>query len=231
MEHLMVNMNWEWNLVWQLVLATVLGALVGLEREIHGRPAGLRTHILVCLGAALIIVAFEQLQTALVDTGGEILRLDPARVAAGVITGIGFLGAGTILKGKDHVTGLTTAASIWVVAAIGVTTGMGQYFLALVTTFLVLFALFVLHKIDIKTEHYGEITLKGAGGLSFYKKARDQITKMGFRVKAYNIEAYDRDGEISVRFLVKYKESEMGDKVIGELFQIEGVNTVSWEES
>ncbi len=226
----MVNIIWDWHLVVQLLLATVLGALVGLEREIHGRPAGLRTHILVCLGAALIIVAFEELQAALVRDGGDILAMDPARAAAGVITGIGFLGAGTILKGKDHVMGLTTAASIWVVAAIGITTGLGQYFLAIIATALVLFALFVLHKIDIKSEHYGEIFLKGTGGISFYESSREQITLMGFQIKGYDIEAVTQDGEIKIRFLVKYKQPEIGARVIERLFLIKGVTAVSWEK-
>ncbi len=226
----MINITWEWHLVVQLLLATVLGALVGLEREIHGRPAGLRTHILVCLGAALIIVAFEQLQAALVSEGGDILAMDPARAAAGVITGIGFLGAGTILKGKDHIMGLTTAASIWVVAAIGITTGLGQYFLAIIATALVLFALLVLHKIDIKSDHYGEIFLKGTGGISFYETSYDQITRMGFQVKGYNIEALTREGDIKIRFLVKYKQTEIGARIIERLFMIEGVSAVSWEK-
>ncbi len=219
---------WDFQLVLQLLLATLLGALVGLEREVHGRPAGLRTHILVCLGSALIIVSFDQLQDALANAGADILAMDPARAAAGVITGIGFLGAGTILKGKDHVMGLTTAASIWVVAAIGITTGLGQYFLAIVATVLVLFSLFVLHRIDIKSEHYGEIFLQGTGGTKFYESSRSEIISMGFHVKGYDIEAINKDGDIRIRFLVKYKQAEVGVGVIEKLFRIDGVNAVSW---
>ncbi len=162
------------------------------------------------------------------NAGGGVLALDPARAAAGVITGIGFLGAGTILKGKDHVMGLTTAASIWVVAAIGIATGLGQYFLAVTATILVLFVLFVLHKIDIKSEHYGEIFLQGTGGTGFYESSRHEITSMGFHVKGYDIEAISRDGDIKIRFLVKYKQAEVGVGVIEKLFRIEGVNAVSW---
>ena len=230
MEQAFINFSWEWSLLIQLLLATVLGALVGLEREVHGRPAGLRTHILVCLGSALIIVAFEQLQAGLAQRGADVLTLDPARAAAGVITGIGFLGAGTILKGKDHVMGLTTAASIWVVAAIGITIGLGQFFLAIAATVLVLFALFVLHKVDIKSEHYGEIFLTGTGGIGFFDSSRDFISGMGFTVKGYNIEAISDEGVIKVRFTVKYKQTEIGAKMIEELFQMEGVRAVSWEK-
>ncbi len=230
MEQTILDMSWQGHLVLQLLLATVLGALVGLEREIHGRPAGLRTHILVCLGAALIIVAFENLKLSLISSGDDILAMDPARAAAGVITGIGFLGAGTILKGKDHVVGLTTAASIWVVAAIGITTGLGQYFLAITATVLVLFALFVLHRIDIKSEHYGEIFLSGKGGVAFYENSRKQIAQMGFRIKGYHIEAIGKEGDMKVRFLVKYKQAEMGSSIIEHLFKVEGIDAVSWEK-
>ncbi|MFP4064141.1 MAG: MgtC/SapB family protein [Bacteroidales bacterium] len=230
MEHNFINFNWEWSLLIQLFLATVLGALVGLEREVHGRPAGLRTHILVCLGSALIIVAFEQLQANLTQRGADLLTMDPARAAAGVITGIGFLGAGTILKGKDHIMGLTTAASVWVVAAIGITIGLGQFFLSITATLLVLFALFVLHKVDIKSEHYGEIFVTGTGGISFYKKSRRHIDGLGFQIKGYTIEAINDEGIIKVRFMVKYKQARIGAKLIEELFRLEGVKAVSWDQ-
>ncbi len=230
MEQPLFDISWQWHLVLQLLLATVLGALVGLEREVHGRPAGLRTHILVCMGAALIIVAFENLKLSLISSGDDILAMDPARAAAGVITGIGFLGAGTILKGKDHVVGLTTAASIWVVAAIGITTGLGQFFLAITATMLVLFALLVLHRIDIKSEHYGEIFLSGKGGTLFYENARKQISQMDFIIKGYSIKATGTKGEMKVRFLVKYKQAELGANVIQELFKVDGVDAVSWEK-
>ena len=119
-------MNYFWEalsgdgvFVVRLLVAMVLGGLVGMERQSRGRAAGLRTNILVCLGAAAIIVAFQKLSSEFSMGAESAIRMDPARAAAGVITGIGFLGAGTIVKSKDFVRGLTTAASIWVVSAIG----------------------------------------------------------------------------------------------------------------
>ena len=103
----------------RLLLAAVLGAAVGLEREIHGHPAGMRTHLLVSLGAA----GFTVLSIAAFPAAGA----DPARVAAQIVTGIGFLGAGAILKQGVTITGLTTAASLWVVAAIGMAAGAGAW--------------------------------------------------------------------------------------------------------
>ena len=114
----------------RLVLAAIAGGLVGFERESMHKPAGVRTHMLVGLGSALFVLA------ALSVLPGE-----AARIIAGVATGIGFLGAGTIFRAKDHVVGLTTAASVWTVAAIGLTFGLGEYVLAVSATILVLLVL------------------------------------------------------------------------------------------
>jgi putative Mg2+ transporter-C (MgtC) family protein len=112
-----------------LLLAVALGAVVGIERERTHKPAGLRTHMLVSLGACLFTV---------VSIG---FSFDPARIAAGIVAGIGFIGAGTIWAEKDKVQGITTAASLWATAAIGLTVGIGDYPLAIVVTFLVLIIL------------------------------------------------------------------------------------------
>ena len=114
----------------RLVLAVVVGGLIGLEREIVHRPAGIRTHMLVCLGSALFALITH-----------ENLPLEDARIIAGVATGVGFLGAGTIFKSKSDVHGLTTAASIWTTAAIGLGMGFGFYWMILVSVVLVLIVL------------------------------------------------------------------------------------------
>ena len=114
----------------RLVLATLAGGLIGLEREIVHRPAGIRTHMLVSLGSALFaLITVEQLP-------GE-----AARIIAGIATGIGFLGAGTIFKAKDEVHGLTTAASVWAVAAVGLSIGFGYYLMMLIAVILILIIL------------------------------------------------------------------------------------------
>jgi putative Mg2+ transporter-C (MgtC) family protein len=113
-------------LVSQLLFSVVLGAIVGFEREESRKPAGLRTHILVCLGSCLATVV----SVGFFDT-------DPARIAAGIVTGIGFLGAGSIIASRGHIKGLTTAASLWTVAIIGMAAGTGAYVLAFATAVLV----------------------------------------------------------------------------------------------
>jgi len=140
----------------RLVLAGFLGGLIGLERELKAKPAGLRTTLLICMGAAM----FTQLsvQMALLATGGgDALRADPARLAAQIIPGIGFIGAGAILHGKGRVTGLTTAATLWVVTAIGIAVGAGAYVQAIGTTIMVLGTLLLLARweriINIRVSH------------------------------------------------------------------------------
>jgi len=123
------------DLLASLLVAVLLGGAIGLERELRGKAAGLRTNILICVGAAL----FTQLSLAVDATRG-----DPARIAAQIVVGVGFLGAGTILHGRASVTGLTSAATIWLVAAIGMAVGAGFVFEAAGVTLLVLVVLRVL---------------------------------------------------------------------------------------
>ena len=128
----------------RLTLSVVLCGLVGLERQVHRRNAGLRTHILVGLGSCLIMLT----SLYIFDIYKNEVPLDPARIAAGVITGIGFLGAGTIIRDREGVKGLTTAASLWVVAAVGLATGCGFLRPALYATVLALVTLFFLRHIE-----------------------------------------------------------------------------------
>lgn len=132
-------MSPELEMVLRLLLAVGLGALIGLERQHAKKPAGLRTHLLVCIGAALFTVAS-------IYGFGE--GSDPARVAAGIVAGIGFLGAGAIISTREGIlVGLTTAASIWAVAAIGLAAGAGLYILAPVATAVVLIVLMLPKKL------------------------------------------------------------------------------------
>lgn len=136
----------NWEIFGRLFLALVLGGLIGLERESHGRPAGFRTHILVSLGSALVMILSVYSFANLVVT--RRLNYDPGRLAAQVVSGIGFLGAGTILREGPTIRGLTTAASLWVVAGIGMAAGVGAYFAAIVATSLVVVTLFYLSKLE-----------------------------------------------------------------------------------
>jgi putative Mg2+ transporter-C (MgtC) family protein len=130
----------------RMLIAAILGAAIGLEREIHAHPAGMRTHLLVSLGSAIFTVlsifGFEG-----VGRGNVAASVDPSRIAAQIVSGIGFLGAGAILKYGTSIRGLTTAASLWTSAAIGMAAGAGEWVIAAVGTFLVVFSLWPLNAI------------------------------------------------------------------------------------
>ena len=134
----------------RLVLAIGLGGLVGLEREWKGRPAGLRTHVLVCLGATILLIAARGASVAFQPASGSSIVLDPNRISAGIVTGIGFLGAGAVLRTGDLIRGLTTGATIWFVAALGIVIGNGFFPLAIVST---LAMLLFLELLDIAGRH------------------------------------------------------------------------------
>lgn len=131
----------------RLLIAAVLGGLIGFEREIHGRAAGLRTHILVCVGSALMMLT--SIHMISLSQGGA---GDPGRIAAQVVSGIGFLGAGTIMRFKASIKGLTTAASLWAAAGVGLAVGSGLYFGAFSATAIMLVVLVYLRRFERQTK-------------------------------------------------------------------------------
>lgn len=134
--------------VMRLLISVILGGIIGLERELRHRGAGFRTHILVSIGSALIMLT----SLYVFDIYKDIANIDPSRIASSVITGIGFLCAGTILRYGASVRGLTTAASLWIVSAIGLATGCGFYSAAAITAILSFIVLFMLRTVDKKLE-------------------------------------------------------------------------------
>lgn len=200
-------------IVWRLVVASALGAAVGLERQTHGRAAGLRTMLLVSLGCCLIMLAsnfFAEAYWPVRVDGNNILRIDPARLAYGVMAGIGFLGAGAILKSGFSIRGLTTAATIWCIAAVGLATGLGLYFAAIVTTLLILFALLALDRVEaaLETHWYKtiEVVLPDEPGIieRFHKK----IERHAARVQDMQLERR-ADGTIKACFGMRLPDRKL----------------------
>ena len=144
-----------------LLASLIAGGIIGMERSLHGRPAGFRTHALVCLASSLLmsVTAFQGSWISIDDS--ELFRTDPTRMAQGIMTGIGFLGAGVIFKKGLNVRGLTTAASIWITAAIGILFGIGFYFPAIFATALALITLSLFRWIEAKipSHHYVNNTI------------------------------------------------------------------------
>src|SRR5688500_2580 len=169
-------------IVLRLALAVVLGGLVGLEREVRGRQAGFRTNVLVCLGSAIVmIVSIHFAKVPWPPQAGININVDPARIAYGVMTGIGFLGAGTIVHNKGSVRGLATAAGLWCVAAIGLAVGFGMYTVALLATLLVVLVLWLLDLLEdvLPRVRYRTVTIRRrwtpgciAQTIARFKKAR-----------------------------------------------------------
>lgn len=159
-------LGWPLEQMLRLALATVAGGLVGLEREVRGRQAGFRTNVLVCVGSALVMIVSSALGSRgpWMQGSGYQVTVDPGRIAYGVMAGIGFLGAGTILHLKGAVHGLTTAAALWCVAAIGLGLGFGLYLVAAAAVVLVLAALWLLDYLEsvLPTLHSRVVTVRRA---------------------------------------------------------------------
>ena len=137
-------------MVLRLVVALLAGAMIGYERSYHGRPAGFRTHTLVCTASSLLMLITVYEAHWVVRTAMDSVRLDPTRMAQGIMTGIGFLGAGVIIKEGHFVRGLTTAASIWITAAIGIMAGVGFYFPLAISVILTLGTLSLFRLIETR---------------------------------------------------------------------------------
>jgi putative Mg2+ transporter-C (MgtC) family protein len=218
----------------RLALAAFCGALLGLERQIHGRPAGLRTHILVATGSALMTLAgmsFTYAAGAAQGTAG--LASDPTRIAAGIVTGIGFIGAGAILRTKDMIRGLTTAACIWVAAGAGVASAFGMIVPVLAVT---VFSLVVLTVFSLVEEHIPRhrqrdlrlVCGAGPSPSTIAKSAGSILESRG--LKAMDLEMdVSADGFVLIfhlHFLARFDLLEL----LEELRSLEGVTNVAWLE-
>jgi putative Mg2+ transporter-C (MgtC) family protein len=186
------------DLLGQLLLAAALGGLVGLEREWSGKPAGFRTNLLICVGAALL----TDLSLTVAYTADPGMTADPARIAAQIVSGIGFLGAGTIIQSRGSVTGLTTAATLWVVAAIGMAVGAGEYMEAIGATLLVMVALLILGQlepyINRQIDHIVRVTIHGEGD------AQARVEEVIGEHMEYHLMEIERDEEgVRVAYQVK----------------------------
>jgi putative Mg2+ transporter-C (MgtC) family protein len=156
---LQIDLGLQADLAVRMLIAAILGAAIGLEREIHEHPAGMRTHLLVSLGSAIFTVlsiyGFEGIHAE-----GVTATVDPTRISAQVVSGIGFLGAGAILKYGTSIRGLTTAASLWTAAAIGMAAGAGEWIIAAVGTFIVVFSLWPLNALVARIHRPGSKSIK-----------------------------------------------------------------------
>lgn len=225
--------DYELKMAFRLVLAAILGGIVGLERGSNDRPAGFRTHILVCMGSTLFmlvsIYGFDDMLGIFNPGSGDVgQRRDTARIAAQVVSGIGFLGAGTILHEGLTIKGLTTAASLWMVSAIGLAVGSGMYFLSVAATLLSMVTLITLHSWEKR------FSLKNSKDRRFIRiiarnrpGAISDITAFlavhGVKVKSLNVINDSEEGNLVLEFYLVIKGDVDTMVVLQEIQNIEGI--------
>ena len=225
----MPELGWA-EILLRVVLAAVLGGAIGFERELREREAGLRTHMLVSVGAALFTLVSAYAWTDWRFSTAEGLVFDPTRITAQVVTGIGFLGAGAIIRQGLSVRGLTTAATLWVVAAIGMASGAGYYAAAVFTTALVLVSLWPLrilaYRISLRIRpEEGRVVVDLPAGASAVS-VLEAVERTGADVTSleFEEEADRRQVELAVRLGTDRSAAEL----IDSLAQIEGVRGARW---
>jgi putative Mg2+ transporter-C (MgtC) family protein len=217
--------GWTAEAVVDLIMAAVCGGLVGIERELRGRQAGFRTNLLVCVGSALVMIVSNHVARASwpAPAAGNIqINIDPARIAYGVMAGIGFLGAGTILKSNGSIRGLTTAAGLWCVAAIGLAAGLGMYVVTIAATLLVLLVLWVLDYLEsmLPTTHFRGIRIRCTWEPGAIVRVVEWLKRFRFKVLDVHFERTtdlkDVDVDVTVSFRNKKILYELENKAQAE---------------
>ncbi len=223
--------NYELDILVKLLLAAVAGGLIGLEREKHGRPAGLRTNLLVSVGACAMMIVSEAfyVKYGMLDVESAV-RFDPSRVAAQIVTGIGFLGAGVILKEGISVRGLTTAASLWVVAGLGMAFGMGYFSLGVITTVLVLISLVFLKNLDplIRKDRYVTLMVTAAKRMELYDELQTIFDERSLKVSDLSSHVDLVHDEIYFQMVITQQQKRIGRELTTAILQLEGIKKVHY---
>jgi putative Mg2+ transporter-C (MgtC) family protein len=225
------SLSWEEELL-RVAVAAALGGAVGLERELREREAGFRTHMLVAVGSALFtLVSAYGFRDFLVH-GGSVVRADPTRIAAQIVTGIGFLGAGAIIRQGLSIRGLTTAATLWVVAAIGLAAGAGYYSAAVITTLLALFSLWPLRiAAHVFTSRFrtetGRLLAQLPAGTSPGELVTE-VERLGGRLQAVEI-SHEADRR-TVQMDVTLPPRADAPGMIARLAELEDVLEIRWSD-
>ncbi len=213
----------------RLLFASLLGGCVGLEREMHGRPAGVRTYLILSLGSALIMVISEYLFFNYEGRlAGVPISVDPGRIAAQAITGIGFLGAGVIIRYQDTIRGLTTAACVWVVCAVGLAIGSGFYLFGSVVTAITLVSLLVLKAFERKLQKdwYEKLVVVSEDVEGLLEQVEATLDKHSFKIVDYGLRKDLEKKEVTANFLLRIRTVAPNRRVLHEIFDLHGVKSV-----
>ena len=223
--------NVELDITVKLLLAALAGGLVGLEREKHGRPAGLRTNLLVAVGSCVMMIISEAfyLKYGIFDAQST-LRLDPSRVAAQIVTGIGFLGAGVILKEGASVRGLTTAASLWAVSGLGMAFGMGFFSLGAIATALVLASLTFLKKLDpiMKKDRFLTLSITALNRDGLLEELLTVFDESDLEVSDISSYLDFAADELFYQLVITQQERRIGQELMEKIKHLEGIKKIRY---
>jgi putative Mg2+ transporter-C (MgtC) family protein len=212
----------------RLVVAALLGGVVGLEREVHGRPAGIRTYLILSLGTALLMVLSEYLLVVYQAKYPGLAQGDPGRIAGQAITGIGFLGAGVIIRYKDTIRGLTTAACVWLVCSVGLAVGAGFYLVGAAVTFMTLVALIGLKAGErrMKKDWFEELGVVSADLPGQVMRMEGLIVQHGFEVVSLGLKRDAEKQELKATFQVRVRAIRPNREILQDLLEMKGVKAV-----
>ncbi len=216
----------------KLLLAATAGGIIGFEREKHGRPAGLRTHLLVSVGSCLMLLVSEAF---LLKYGGlgvdSSVRVDPGRTAAQIVTGIGFIGAGVILKEGVNIRGLTTAASLWMASGLGMAFGIGLFSAGAMATLLALFSLFFLKKLEslIHKDRYLHLTVVASSGRDIFDDLERLFGERGLHISDIASTLDLERGEAIFKFILTQHRRRIGRELTTAIAAIEGVRQIRYQ--
>ena len=219
-------------IIFRFILASLLGGIVGLEREVHGREAGVRTYLLVALGSALIMIISEYLVFKYEGKSlGEMLRMDPARIAAQAVVGIGFLGAGVILRYKDSIRGLTTAACMWVVCAVGLAIGAGYYLLGCAVSAIAVISLVGLKPLEkkLRKDRYKEMVIVSEDIGGQMERIQKIIDQSHIRVTNFGLEKDLQAKEMILTYRLRLRAVQPEQDILKEVCGLNGIKRVSMQ--
>ena len=216
----------QYEMVLRLLLGAVIGGIIGYERQVHGRPAGFRTHILVCVACVLLMNASGYYHSLGVSEPAY-LRADPGRIAAGAITGVGFIGAGVVLRTGFSIQGLTTAATIWMVSAIGLAVGEGLYLASIVTSGITMFSLVLLRRIETRIPKlYHRVLTIMAGDILQEDDIIAVLTKHDVHISNVDYEQCSVSKTVTYNYTVSFYNKKLIKTIIDELVSLEDVSRV-----
>lgn len=219
----------EVQIILRILLGALLGAVIGFERERDNQPAGLRTHMILVVGATLAMVLSINLGYLYARPGTP---ADPARLAAQVISGIGFLGAGAILRYGYNVKGLTTATSLWTMAIVGMAVGAGYYLIGVVTTAIMLVVLGLLNIIEnrwVRTSVSRFISIQASYNKGVVKNIRQLVNEFSDDLVSFNIQKHVKDKRIRIQVVAHISRDQDLEELVDAISDIDGVRNLKVE--